>query len=113
MELFFSLLLYGMLTLLTWIAAKSRNALFWSDAYGPIFIVLFWIMVTYTGYGQQSLSHIIEVPIALVLNLIVINIRVFIVDKIYYDHRKNSLITLGLSLFIVFLLRTFMPFLPE
>ena len=107
------IILYGVLGLPALFYAKRRNALFWSDIGLPIFVVVFWVAVTASGYGHQSLSHVVEVPISLAFSLIVINTRVFVVDKFKKNFKNNSYVALGLSLLFVFLLRTFMPYLPE
>lgn len=108
-----SILLYGVIASLACIYARRRNALFWSDISAPILVILFWVTVTASGYGHQSLSHVFEVPIALIFSLVVLNTRVFVVDRYSKNYRNNSYIALGLSLFFVLLLRTYMPYLPE
>ena len=107
------IVLYGVFGLPAFIYAKRRNAIFWSDIATPILVVSFWVAVTASGYGHQSLSHIVEVPIALVFSLISVNTRVFVVDKYNKNYRSNSYIVLGISIAFVFILRTFMPYMPE
>ncbi len=93
--------------------AKRRNALFWSDVASPILVVVLWVAITASGYGHQSLSHIVEVPITLLCVLMLLYFRVFMLDRYYENYRYNSYMIFGLSLLIVFLLRTFIPYLPE
>jgi hypothetical protein len=113
-ELFFIfILIYAAFASLAWINAKSRGALYWSDLCPPIVLPLFWVAVTSSGYGHQSLSHIVEVPIALILGVIFLNIRVFVIDRYKKNYKVNSYMILGLGLILVLLLRTFMPYLPE
>ena len=107
------LALYGVVASFAWINAKRRNALYWSDLSAPVLVLLLWVAAAAAGYGHQSLSHVVEVPIALIFSLLALNIRVFVIDKTIIRYRSNSYLCLGLSLFVVLLLRTFMPFLPE
>ena len=107
------LLLYGALGTVAGVYAKRKNALFWSDVASPILVAVLWVAVTASGYGHQSLSHIVEVPIALLCALVLLYFRVFIVDRYNENYRYNSYAVLGLSLLFVFLLRTFMLYLPE
>ena len=93
--------------------AKPKRRLFWSDIASPILVVVLWVSFTASGYGHQSLSHLVEVPIALLSALVLLNLRVFVVDRYNEKYRYNSYAVLALSLLIVFLLRTFMPYLPE
>lgn len=107
------LLIYGILGAVAVTRAKRKNALFWSDIASPILVIVVWVAVTASGYGHQSLSHLVEVPIALLCALVLLYIRVFVADRYSENYRYNSYAMLGLSLLIVFLLRSFMPFLPE
>ena len=109
----FSLLLYIILGIVAYTSASRKNTLFWSDIISPILVTILWLFLTGIGYGHQSLSHIIEVPIALLFTLILLYLRIFIIDKYSKNYRYNSYIFLGLSLLMVFLLRTFMPYLAE
>ena len=105
--------IYGVLAIPAYIHAKRRQALFWIDTILPVLVVLFWFIITASGHGHQSLSNFIEAPIALLFSLILLNIRVFITDQSYKNYRKNSYVTMAISLLFVFLLRSFMPFIPE
>ena len=105
--------LYLLLASLTAIHARKKNALYWSDAGLPIIVLAFWVAVTASGYGHQSLGHIIEVPLALLFALILFKIRVFVADKYLHNWRINSYVVLALSLIFVLGLRSLMPLLPE
>lgn len=107
------LLLYGILGSVAFISAKRRNAMYWSDVALPILVIASWVAITALGYGYQSLSHVLEVPIALLAALVLLNIRVFVLDRYAGNYRNNSYAVLGMSLLIVILLRTFVPFMPE
>lgn len=107
------LIVYGVLGAAGFVYAKRRKALYWSDVAAPVLVIVFWVGVTSSGYGHQSLSHIVEVPIALTITLILFNIRVFGIDHLSTNYRVNSYSVLGISLLSVVLLRTFMPYLPE
>lgn len=107
------LLVYGVLAIAAFLCARRRKALYWSDIMAPILVIILWIAVTATGFGHQSLSHIIEVPLALTMLLILLNLRVFVLDRYIENYQINSYIVLGISLLAVILMRTFMPYLPE
>ena len=107
------ILLYVAFATVAYIYAKKRDAVYWSDLVLPMVVVGGWIVVTASGYGHQSLSHVIEVPIALLFALVAFNLRVFVADKFMPRYRNNSYIVLVLSILFILLLRTFMPYLPE
>ncbi|AGH80873.1 hypothetical protein PCNPT3_04655 [Psychromonas sp. CNPT3] len=107
------ILIYVVFSLFAWINAKRRRALYWSDICPPVVLPLFWVAVTATGYGHQSLSHIIEVPIVLIVSLLLLNIRVFVIDRYKKNYKVNSYIMLGFGFIVVLLLRSFMPYLAE
>ncbi len=65
--------------------------------------LVLWIGILYLGYGAQSLSQIIEIPIVLIGSLIIAN---------FMESQKLYKVLAVLFLF-VFLLRTFMPQIPE
>jgi hypothetical protein len=110
---FIFILIYAVFASLAWINARKRSALYWSDLCPPILLPLFWVAVTSSGYGHQSLSHIIEVPIVLFFSLLLLNVRVFVVDRYKKNYKVNSYVVLFFGLILVLLLRTFMPYLPE
>ena len=110
---FIIILIYAAFASLAWINARTRGALYWSDLCPPILLPLFWGAVTYSGYGHQSLSNIIEVPVVLFFSVLLLNIRVFVIDRYKKNYKVNSYIVLGFGLTLVLLLRTFMPYLPE
>ncbi|PSU01474.1 hypothetical protein C9J51_06430 [Photobacterium iliopiscarium] len=107
------LFIYVGVASLAWVNAKRRNALYWSDICLPIVLLLVWTCLVSVGYGHQSLSHLIEIPILLMVSIIFLYVRVFIVDRYREQFKQNSYIVLGLGVFFVLLLRTFMPFLAE
>jgi hypothetical protein len=109
----FSIFIFWLLAFFAYVHAKRRNALFWSDIGLPAFVVIFWILLTVSGYGHQSLNNFVEVPIALSVSLVFLYSRIFVIDRYKISFKKNSYIVLGISLFFVILLRTFMPYLPE
>ncbi len=65
--------------------------------------MLFWLGLVYLGYGAQSLSQLIEIPIVLIGSVVIWGV----LDK--YDIYK----IIGAILLFVFLLRTFMPQIAE
>ena len=106
-------LIYIALASIAYLLAKRRNAIFWSDISLPFVVIIFWVFVVAVGYGPQSLSQVIEVPMALAFSLLAFNFRVFILDKYLKKYERNSIAVLWLSLVFVLLLRTFMPLIPE
>ncbi len=108
-----SLLLYLALAAPALLLARLRGGLFWSDLAAPVLILALWILLTALGYGHQSLSHIVELPIALLFGLLLTYARVFLPGLRRANARRHSYAVLGLSLLGVVLLRTFMPYLPE
>ena len=76
------------------VKAKQKNYLHWIDVVLPIAVVLFWVGVTMLGYGHQSLTHIVEVPIVLVVLVVMFYIKILFVDKAIEQSRKNSFISL-------------------
>ncbi len=107
------ILLFVICSSVAYFFARKRNAIYWSDLILPLVVVFGWVAITASGFGHQSLSHVIEVPIALLFTLVIFNIRVFVIDKYSMNYRKNSYIVLFLSIVFIFLLRAFMPFMPE
>jgi len=79
----------------------------------PAIVIVFWVVVVASGYGHQSLSHVVEVPIALIFALAFFIVKIFVGDKLFPNPKRNSSLVVVLSVTVVVLLRTFMPFLPE
>ena len=105
--------LFVICSLVAYFFARKRNAIYWSDFILPFVVVFGWVAMTVAGFGHQSLSHVIEVPIALLFTFVIFNLRVFVIDKYSMNYRRNSYIVLLLSIVFIFLLRAFMPFMPE
>jgi hypothetical protein len=96
-----------------WHLASKRNTLYWPDLASVILLPTFWFLVTGSGYGHQSLSHLIEIPIVIMVGTVSLYFRVLIADRWTSNSNLNSYLNLMTGLIFVFLLRTFMPFLPE
>jgi CDP-diglyceride synthetase len=107
------LVVYGVIGAIAFFQLNRKKSLYWSDIASPVLIIVLWVAITSTGYGHQSLSHIVEVPIVLLVSLVLLYIRTFILDRINKKWRVNSFSILGLSLLCVWLIRTFMPYMPE
>jgi uncharacterized membrane protein YeaQ/YmgE (transglycosylase-associated protein family) len=93
--------------------AKREERWFPWDFAGPVGAVVLWILLTSFGIGHQSLSHLIEIPIALLFAVLALYLRVFIVDRFTRNPMVNSLAVVALAFTFVVALRLFMPFLPE
>ncbi|HIF9529891.1 hypothetical protein [Photobacterium damselae] len=105
--------IYVSLVSFAWVNAKRKNALYWSDICLPIISLFFWCFLASVGYGPQSLSNLIEIPILLIAGIILLYVRVFIIDRYRKQPKQNSYIIIGLCIFFVLLLRTVMPLIPE
>ncbi|NQY54516.1 MAG: hypothetical protein HRT42_13205 [Campylobacteraceae bacterium] len=107
------ILFYILFSLYAFYKAKKYSRLFYIDIFSPFILVLFWVIIVSFGIGHQSLSHIIELPIVLVFSLILLYTRVFIINKVNINYKKNAYLSIAFSLFFLVLLRLFMPFLAE
>lgn len=65
--------------------------------------ILFWVAVISTGYGAQSLSQLIEIPIVIVVSIII--------AAILWKKKFHEI--LGVIFVFVILLRIIMPSIPE
>ncbi len=65
----------------------------------------FWFILMFLGFGHQSLSHIIEIPI-------IFSLSVFGV-LFHSEEKYNTTKTLIILFILTFLIRLWMPFLPE
>ena len=85
----------------------------WFDVILPLLAIFFWVLITSSGYGPQSMSHLIEAPITLFFVTILIVIKIRFIDEIYANETRNTVIAYCISIMFVILLRSFIPFLPE
>ena len=108
--LLFSLIGYFLLVAYASYQAKQQQALIWQDISTPFIVVICWVVLTGIGYGHQSISHFIEIPIALMFLGALYNLKILWLAK-RFANRPWLLSLLGV--FSVVLLRTFMPYLPE
>lgn len=93
--------------------AKREKRWFPWDFAGPIGAVVLWILLASFGVGHQSLSHLIEIPLALLFAVLALYLRVFVMDRFIGEPKVNSLVVVALALAFVCGLRLFMPYLPE
>nr|BAM62440.1 putative uncharacterized protein 1 [uncultured microorganism] len=75
--------------------------------------IVLWISLTAFGYGAQSLSNIIEIFWILAAAIVLCYSKVFIVDRKIRKPKKATYSMIALLALGAFLLRTFMPVLPE
>lgn len=85
----------------------------WFDLILPFLAVFFWVLITSSGYGPQSMSHLVEAPITLLFVIMLVVIKIRFIDEIYSNETRNTVIVYCVSIMFVILLRSFMPFLPE
>ena len=95
-----------------WIIAKVKKQFSLFNFLCPFTPVIFWFLLTASGFGAQSISNIIEIPILNILTVSVCTVLIFVQPDLLLSKKKRYLI---LSAFIVltFLLRAFMPVIPE
>ncbi|MEA1915015.1 MAG: hypothetical protein U9N30_06845 [Campylobacterota bacterium] len=108
-----SVVVYFVLASFASAAAKQRNALFWSDILAPVAVVVFWVILTFLGYGEQSLGNLIEIPMALFIMVGLFYVRLYFLDKRDANYQYNSYTVLGAALVAVLALRSFMPLLEQ
>ncbi|MCM2287291.1 MAG: hypothetical protein NDI81_21125 [Desulfobacula sp.] len=77
----------------------------------PAFV--FWLGLTGIGYGAQSLSNVVELLWVLVIAVVLSYLKVFLVDRKLRKPKQTTFIMMALLVIGAFLLRTFMPILPE
>jgi len=65
--------------------------------------IIFWFCILATGYGAQSLSQLIEIPIVLIASITIA----------YYLKNQNIYKIIGAIFLFVLLLRCLMPQIPE
>lgn len=65
--------------------------------------LVFWFLLIYMGFGPQSLTHILEIPVVIIITAI---------TAYNMQHQKLYKI-LGTLFLLVFLLRALIPQLPE
>ncbi|NLD37090.1 MAG: hypothetical protein GX654_09490 [Desulfatiglans sp.] len=75
--------------------------------------IVLWIGLTGIGYGAQSLSNIIEIFWILLATVVVSYLKVFLIDRKTQKPRQATYIMMALLAIGAFLLRAFMPVLPE
>jgi len=75
--------------------------------------IILWIGLTGSGYGAQSLSNLIEVIWLMIATVILSYLKVFIIDRKANKPKQSTYTMIALLAIGAFLLRTFMPVLPE
>lgn len=68
-----------------------------------ILSLVFWFCILATGFGEQSLGQILEIPIVIVVSVVIG----------YYMRNQNLFKVLSAIFLFVLLLRCFMPHIPE
>ncbi len=107
------LIILGMLCMPAYLASrKKENESKWFLVSALPAIAL-WIGLTATGYGAQSLANIIEIFLVLSATIIMSYLKVFLIDPKLHRAKQTTYIMMGVLIVVVFLLRAFMPSLPE
>ena len=108
-----SLIILGMLCMPAYLVSRKKgNESKWFLVSALPAIAL-WIGLTATGYGAQSLANIIEVFWVLLATIVMSYLKVFLIDPKLHRPKQTTYIMMGVLIIVVFLLRTFMPSLPE
>ena len=72
---------------------------------------VFWILMTMSGLGAQSLSNLIEIPIVTAVGVILSYLVLLL--PLFRKMKYRVLTTYALMLSFTFVLRLFMPLIPE
>ncbi len=75
--------------------------------------IALWVGLTATGYGAQSLSNLFEVFLISFATIVMSYLKVFLVDPKLDKPKQATYTMMAILAVAAFLLRTFMPVLPE
>jgi len=72
-----------------------------------------WIGLAASGYGAQSLSNIVEVILIIIAAVVMSYMKVLVIDRKFHKPVQTTYTMMAILAVVTFLLRTFMPNLPE
>ena len=96
-----------------WLISKRKNQENNLIIFTVIPSLLVWFLLTWLGFGAQSLSNLIEIFIILVAAIIATYIKILVIDKMSEQYLRNTYVLIFLLMVLTFFLRWFMPLLPE
>jgi len=102
----------SLLSIPFWITAKIKNKSNSFNFWCPFVPVIFWIVLTATGIGAQSISNFIEILIINIVTLIICTTALFLPLNPLVAKKGRVIILITLILFTT-LLRLIMPIIPE
>lgn len=92
--------------------AWRKGTLWFWDWYLPAAAPVFWMALTSSGVGHQSLSNILELPIVVVAVAVIYSVRVFILDRRSKSLNVTAAATAALAMTVPLLARLLMPLPP-
>lgn len=99
-----------------WLSCKKHQCLFWWDLGLSIYGIIFWLIsmgILHFYKGETIVNVIYEMFIIMILSLVILYIRAGFLYKYFENQKLLSLLSIMTLFIAVFLLRFFMPELPE
>jgi hypothetical protein len=113
MEFLILLALSGLLCVPAWYVAQRRKSWFewdYATVFGPI---PFWYALSIARIGPQSMGNLIELVVVAVFVPLAVSCRVFILDRLWKNPKRSSMIICAVCFILALGLRLAMPLLPE
>jgi len=107
------LLVVGMLCAPAYLSSRKKGSESIWFLVSALPAIALWIGLTATGYGAQSLSNIFEVFLISIATIVMSYLKVFLVDRKLHKPKQATYTMMAVLTIAAFLLRTFMPLLPE
>lgn len=79
----------------------------------PLPAILAWVALSTGGYGAQSLSNLVEPLIILLAGVALAYVYLLVMNRTDRSQHVIALLLMAALILLAFLLRTFMPILPE
>ena len=103
-------ILYLILSIPAYFISIKYNKLHWSDVITPFIISLIWVVTSSLSIGYSGHSSFNELIITFSLSYIIFNLKVFYIDKFFFNHLRNSLISFILSISLILFIRIILPY---
>lgn len=107
------LLIAGALCFPAYLVSRGRGGESRWLLFASLPAIAVWVLLTGFGYGPQSLSNLIEVFGLLAASIVLCYLKVFLLDRQMGNPKQTTYLLMALLVLGAFLLRTFMPLLPE
>nr|PMH79902.1 hypothetical protein BCU58_24515 [Vibrio sp. 10N.286.48.B7] len=113
--LFFCLCLASYYLLVSYAGVKAfrAEALKWSDALLPIWVIGWWSLLASIGVGPQSLGNLVELPLLLFLACLLFNLRIYLVISKHSSTFAAPLVVFIITLIFTIGVRVYCPLIPE